>query len=172
MPLDFSKEQIVGTFAWAVEMMKEGKKVRRKDWGGQDIFLRRNFQLIIYSDGEEFNTDFDDIEATNWEIYEEHPCKYCGGDTRIRNPTGKCDHLHYPENVNKDYPNVKSLSDHIRSVAGESTHMISRDRVKEAVGKLKQRLPKIMDGSRTLLSFIEQEILWKEIDKIFGEKLV
>jgi len=25
-------------------------------------------------------------------------CKYCGGDIEIRNPTGKCDHLYYPEN--------------------------------------------------------------------------
>ena len=26
-------------------------------------------------------------------------CKNCGGDTAIRNPTGKCDHLHYPDNL-------------------------------------------------------------------------
>jgi len=25
-------------------------------------------------------------------------CKYCGGDIEIRNPTGHCDHLYYPEN--------------------------------------------------------------------------
>ena len=28
-------------------------------------------------------------------------CEYCGGDIETRNPTGKCDHLYYPENVNK-----------------------------------------------------------------------
>lgn len=28
-------------------------------------------------------------------------CPYCGGDIWIRNPTGHCDHLHYPDNVNK-----------------------------------------------------------------------
>lgn len=26
-------------------------------------------------------------------------CPNCGGDIAIRNPTGKCDHLRYPENV-------------------------------------------------------------------------
>jgi hypothetical protein len=26
-------------------------------------------------------------------------CPNCGGDIAIRNPTGNCDHLHYPENV-------------------------------------------------------------------------
>ena len=25
-------------------------------------------------------------------------CDHCGGPIAIRNPTGKCDHLHYPEN--------------------------------------------------------------------------
>jgi hypothetical protein len=25
-------------------------------------------------------------------------CKHCGGDIRIRNPKGYCDHLYYPEN--------------------------------------------------------------------------
>ena len=24
-------------------------------------------------------------------------CKYCGGEIAIRNPTGKCDHLYWPE---------------------------------------------------------------------------
>ena len=33
----------------------------------------------------------------------EGKCEYCGEDKAIRNPTGKCDHLHYPENVNKNY---------------------------------------------------------------------
>ena len=28
-------------------------------------------------------------------------CKYCGGDIEIRNPMGNCDHLYYPDNVNK-----------------------------------------------------------------------
>lgn len=26
-------------------------------------------------------------------------CTKCGGSIKIRNPTGKCDHLYYPENV-------------------------------------------------------------------------
>jgi len=25
-------------------------------------------------------------------------CKYCGGSIHLRNPTGGCDHLYYPEN--------------------------------------------------------------------------
>jgi len=28
-------------------------------------------------------------------------CEWCGGDTAIRNPTGNCDHLYYPDYVNK-----------------------------------------------------------------------
>ena len=30
-------------------------------------------------------------------------CEYCGEDVAIRNPTGNCDHLNFPECVNKDY---------------------------------------------------------------------
>ena len=29
-------------------------------------------------------------------------CPYCAGPIAIRNPTGKCDHLYYPDYVNKD----------------------------------------------------------------------
>ena len=31
---------------------------------------------------------------------ENKKCTYCGRLIKIRNPTGKCDHLYYPENVN------------------------------------------------------------------------
>lgn len=34
-------------------------------------------------------------------------CEYCHGDIAIRNPTGKCDHLYYPENVNKKLKHYK-----------------------------------------------------------------
>lgn len=30
-------------------------------------------------------------------------CFHCGGDKTIRNPTGKCDHLYYPENCHVCY---------------------------------------------------------------------
>ncbi len=33
-------------------------------------------------------------------------CKYCGMDIAIRNPSGNCDHLYYPENCNKDYAKI------------------------------------------------------------------
>lgn len=26
-------------------------------------------------------------------------CKHCGGEIAIRNPTGKCDHLYWPDNL-------------------------------------------------------------------------
>lgn len=30
---------------------------------------------------------------------DEYVCKYCGGKRAIRNPTGKCDHLYWPDNL-------------------------------------------------------------------------
>ncbi len=41
-------------------------------------------------------------------------CEYCGGDKKIRNPTGKCDHLYYPESVNTNYPNKKGCGKTIK----------------------------------------------------------
>ena len=32
----------------------------------------------------------------------ENVCRYCNGLIEIRNPTGNCDHLYFPENVNKN----------------------------------------------------------------------
>lgn len=29
-------------------------------------------------------------------------CKYCGGDISKANPTGNCNHVYYPENVNRN----------------------------------------------------------------------
>lgn len=39
-------------------------------------------------------------------LFKETPaglCIYCGEKIAIRNPTGKCDHLYYPANANKNY---------------------------------------------------------------------
>jgi Lar family restriction alleviation protein len=35
-------------------------------------------------------------------------CKYCGGDIAIRNPTGKCDHLYYPDMIAQGKVELKS----------------------------------------------------------------
>ena len=37
-------------------------------------------------------------------------CKYCGELIEIRNPTGNCDHLFYPELVNKKFKEAKKSS--------------------------------------------------------------
>lgn len=34
----------------------------------------------------------------------EKKCKCCGGNIKIRNPKGCCDHLYYPENCNGNCP--------------------------------------------------------------------
>ncbi len=69
-------------FKQAVEWMKEGKKVRRENWGkGNDIGfkLKKPQQIIpiilpdkeLSSEGESMRLLLEDFEATNWEIYEE-----------------------------------------------------------------------------------------------------
>lgn len=41
-------------------------------------------------------------------IPKEYICTCCKGDLRIRNPTGNCDHLYYPDNVNKNFNSPNS----------------------------------------------------------------
>lgn len=63
---------------------------------------------------------------------------------------------------------AKSLSNHIRSVAGESTHMISKDKVKEAVNRLKSKLP--IKYKAPCSTFVVD--MHGIVDEIFGEKLI
>jgi len=61
-----------GTFMWAVEQMKQGNKVSRKLWEGNYICRsKKTINLIIYKDKNLFMTGICDIEATDWEIFEE-----------------------------------------------------------------------------------------------------
>ena len=65
-----------GSFMWAVEKMKEGKKVRRSVWSGSVNYIRfRNDGLMVDGLGKDmrfFNLN-NDFEATDWEIYYENP---------------------------------------------------------------------------------------------------
>ncbi len=71
-------------FMWAVAQMKEEKKVRRKEWGKNVRVNLPGSSVICYSgcNGDDAKKAcIDDVEATDWEIYEE--CKFC-----IQNKTG------------------------------------------------------------------------------------
>jgi len=56
-------------FNQAIKWLKEGKKIRRNDWGNEDIFLETQCQLIVYRDGNAFNVDLNDIDSNNWELF-------------------------------------------------------------------------------------------------------
>lgn len=59
-------------FVEAVKAMKEGKKVRRKDWGGDDYYLFSETGNIEDNYGD-FQRGFpiNECEATDWEIVDE-----------------------------------------------------------------------------------------------------
>lgn len=38
-------------------------------------------------------------------------CRYCGGDKHIRNPTGACDHLYWPDMLTDE---AKSANGYVR----------------------------------------------------------
>jgi len=75
----FSSKPLKGTFMWAVEQMKQGKKVRNPNLGEYNQWFMKEHQ---YADGEElsiFSTNgnvhvcpsINNYESTDWEIYEE-----------------------------------------------------------------------------------------------------
>lgn len=68
---DSSKEPTPkeGTFAWAVEQMKQGKKVTRKDFQPKQYY-EINGDSIISAYGHPLDS-VTNIIATDWEIYEE-----------------------------------------------------------------------------------------------------
>lgn len=60
----------------------------------RSYILRRIFnRLMVWQDGTQRKDAFSDQPF----------CKWCKRPIVIRNPTGKCDHLYYPENVNKNF---------------------------------------------------------------------
>ena len=65
-------------FSKALELLKQGKKVRRKEWGKSTKIFIRNEQLFVGNDEEECsyaNTSvyyiLSDILADDWEEYKE-----------------------------------------------------------------------------------------------------
>lgn len=48
-------------------------------------------------------------------------CAHCGGPKAVRNPTGKCDHLFWPENLTCEAREANGLEpcDHVFEVKGD-----------------------------------------------------
>ena len=59
----------------------------------QEDYLRRHLDDLKYDGLSDFNTN--------------GLCLHCGGEIAIRNPTGLCDHLYYPENCDVCKANKK-----------------------------------------------------------------
>ena len=57
-------------FSWAVSRMKENKKVRRKEWPKGNYYYKDNRTLLNHVHLKPDELLFN-IEATDWEIYEE-----------------------------------------------------------------------------------------------------
>ena len=57
-----------------------------------DELIARELEVILEKYRKYFSddSDFTYVKANN-------ECPHCGGDIRIRNPKGYCDHLYYPE---------------------------------------------------------------------------
>jgi len=60
-----------GTFSWAVEQMKEGKKVVYSDICSSKYCYADKFNIIRDDDCHEFRLSIKSFEATDWEIYKE-----------------------------------------------------------------------------------------------------
>ena len=60
-------------FKQAIQWLKEGKKVRRRCFNETEshLFLGSSQVYILWATGGVWQPDFLDIEATDWEIYEE-----------------------------------------------------------------------------------------------------
>jgi hypothetical protein len=71
--------------------IEELKNVEVSQWG----FVTRNDLIKVFK---AMQTPAQEEPCSNQPF-----CKWCNGPIAVRNPTGKCDHLYYPENVNKEF---------------------------------------------------------------------
>ncbi len=89
-------------FSQAIKWLKEGKKVRRKYWQNEKLFLSEEETSIKEISGNESNSSgfimntLENFEATDWEIYcEEHEwftgyeCHKCGNTNLNEKDIGK-----------------------------------------------------------------------------------
>jgi len=60
-------------FAWAINKLKEGERVRRPSWKENSCWTLGIDQEICWSDGRTAHVHINQIEATDWEIYKEKP---------------------------------------------------------------------------------------------------
>ena len=63
-------------FQWAIQQLKEGKKVRRKDWGNPDFYVfMKNENFYYYSTENDPETLYpfrlECFQATDWELFGE-----------------------------------------------------------------------------------------------------
>jgi len=62
-------------FSWAVQQMREGKKVRRKAWDSPEkidyIKINKNTKGLITNNADDRIFYLSDYDATDWELFEE-----------------------------------------------------------------------------------------------------
>jgi hypothetical protein len=61
-----------GSFAWAVEMMKLGKKVNRKSYPDKDFYIYADGQTIRMRNYNHYSVGINSALATDWEIFNEN----------------------------------------------------------------------------------------------------
>ena len=79
-------------------------------------------------------------------------CPNCGGDTAIRNPTGKCDHLKYPENL----PDMKDTKK--ATISSDGKHELTEIIVKWLYDNGYSLLPieKVILQNQVLLPYLKK----------------
>ncbi len=137
-------------FLEAVKEMKEGKKVKRENWGkGTDVgFKLKKPQEIIpiilpngelNKEGESVKLILSDFEATDWEIYEEK----------------------------------KTLSDKITDTSQSASTSENTEFQTLKVKDVKQALKEYIDSfTRLVVGDLHKEIMFAKAREIFGEELV
>lgn len=84
------------------------------------IIIDKNFTHFTYTNISAFTPwhflaeteQAEDNRKIVWkEIEKEKICTHCGFDTGLRNPSGSCDHLYYPEKCNICLNNLLSIKD-------------------------------------------------------------
>ena len=171
-------------FQQAIKWLKEGKKVRRKDWGNKTLYAEGD-RFVNFTDqtgdcSGYFFHEIRNIEANDWEIYEEryYECPNCKKklDKSFMGKQCGCGHWTYHHTCFKEGKKEikkESLSDNIERIEfpnGVFHEVCYTDAIKEKVQnaqrRLKEAFPEVINIEE-LMTSLHPPVM---IDAIFKEE--
>ncbi len=176
----------MANFMQAIEWMKEGKKVKRKNWKQEGVVLLFDtkdgivYQKIDFNhQGPRAHYNFDDIEATDWEIYEEVEKSMTPGqrmffDRGVNHgiEISKPDLKEEKKNLSKESAEGLPLDQKAKQMRFTNEFGYTVEDVKQSLKEFIEGLWQKTGGKAAINSVDLNNQIREEAKEIFGERLI